>query len=158
MIQGKKVTGMRYREELPFRTVFVSPFDMNLLYFAPSHRREYIDSILSRTFSQFSKVKREYDQTMRERNALLKSIRECVAQREDLTYWNKSFAQKAELYMLYRKKWIDFTKKHDEKVSKFLQKYTLTFFYETRLDIENGHFEEQIFTYLEEHTERDILS
>ena len=49
---------------------------MNLLYFAPGVRRDYIDSILSRTYTQFPKVKREYDLTMRQRNALLKKIRE----------------------------------------------------------------------------------
>jgi recombinational DNA repair ATPase RecF len=49
---------------------------MNLLYFAPSIRRDYIDSILDRTFSQFRMVKREYEGVMRQRNALLKKIRE----------------------------------------------------------------------------------
>ena len=95
MIQGKKVSGVKYREELPFRSVLVSPFDMNLLYFAPSWRRDYMDSVLSRIFAQFSKVRRDYDITMRERNALLKKIREGEAKREDLDYWDKSFCEKA---------------------------------------------------------------
>ena len=79
---------MKYREELPYRTVFVSPFDMNLFYFAPSLRRDYIDSILARTFAQFSSVKRDYDESMRQRNALLKKIRDGEAKREDLSYWD----------------------------------------------------------------------
>jgi DNA replication and repair protein RecF len=61
---------------LPWRTVYISPFDMNLLYFAPSIRRDTMDTVLSRVYGQFSTVKREYDMVMRQRNALLKKIRD----------------------------------------------------------------------------------
>lgn len=61
MIQNKKISGIKYKESLPYRTVFISPFDMNLLYFSPGVRRDYIDNILSRTYAQFSKVKRDYE-------------------------------------------------------------------------------------------------
>jgi recombinational DNA repair ATPase RecF len=49
---------------------------MNLFYFAPSYRRDYIDSILERSYESFRSVRREYDTIMRQRNALLESIRE----------------------------------------------------------------------------------
>lgn len=49
-IQNKKYTKPKYLETLPFRTVYVSPFDMNLLYFSPSMRRDYIDDILTRAY------------------------------------------------------------------------------------------------------------
>lgn len=75
-LQQKKITGVQYLESLPFRTVIFSPFDMNLLYFSPGPRRDMIDSILKRTFSQFSLVKRSYDEILKQRNALLKQIRE----------------------------------------------------------------------------------
>ena len=61
---------------LPWRTVHISPFDMNLLYFAPGMRRDYIDSILGRTYEQFHIVERNYETTLRQRNALLKKIKE----------------------------------------------------------------------------------
>lgn len=105
-IQGTKVSGIKYRENLPYRTVFVSPFDMNLLYFAPAMRREYMDNILARGMHQFTGVRREYDGTMRQRNALLKKIRDNEARREDLDYWDRSFAEKAYMYHLYRMKWV----------------------------------------------------
>lgn len=65
--------------ELSYRTVFLSPFDMNLFYFAPSARRDFIDGILTRAFGQFRSVKRKYDEILAQRNALLKKIREGVA-------------------------------------------------------------------------------
>ena len=148
MVQGKKVSGLKYREELPFRTVFVSPFDMNLLYFAPSHRREYIDSILARTFAQFSKVKRDYEQTMRERNALLKAIREGEAERADLLYWDTSFAEKAHVYLLYRKKWYDFVASNTHIIRGFLGKYALRFEYTTKTPLSTPDFETSILAYL----------
>lgn len=61
---------------LPWRTVYISPFDMNLLYFAPSMRRDAMDTILARVYEQFGSVRRDYDMIMRQRNALLKKIRE----------------------------------------------------------------------------------
>ena len=103
-----KVSGIKYRENLPYRTVFLSPFDMNLLYFAPSLRRDYIDSILSRVFTQFPKAKRDYENVMRQRNALLKKIRENEAKKSDLDYWDTIFIEQTILYLTYREKWRDF--------------------------------------------------
>lgn len=51
---GKKISRPKYQDALPFRTVYVSPFDMNILYFSPAIRRDYLDDILSRSFAQFS--------------------------------------------------------------------------------------------------------
>jgi hypothetical protein len=42
-IQGVKTTKPKYMATLPWRTVHISPFDMNLLYFAPSLRRDAMD-------------------------------------------------------------------------------------------------------------------
>jgi DNA replication and repair protein RecF len=148
---------VKYREELPYRTVFLSPFDMNLLYFAPSVRRDYIDSILARTFAQFSKVKRDYETVMRQRNALLKKIRDSEARREDLDFWDRSFAEKALLYSVYRQKFVDFVYASPDPIRVFLPRYKIEFTYESRQSgIED--FEDYISTYLRENRERDILT
>lgn len=47
-IDSKKFSRPKYMESLPFRSVYVSPFDMNILYFSPQSRRDYIDDILMR--------------------------------------------------------------------------------------------------------------
>lgn len=75
-VQGSRMTRPKYLAALPFRSVGVSPFDMNILYFAPDMRRAYMDDILLRTYEQFRQVKRSYETTVRQRNALLRRIRE----------------------------------------------------------------------------------
>jgi len=132
-----KVPAKKYRESLPYRTVFISPFDMNLLYFAPSIRRDYIDSILDRSFHQFHGVKRDYELVMRQRNALLKRIRDGEASRSDLDFWDASFAEKAHIYGLYRKKWFKFLHENIEHLYHFLEGYTLEAVYESKYLEEN---------------------
>lgn len=97
-VQGSKVTKPKYMSALPWRTVYISPFDMNLLYFAPSMRRDAMDLTLSRVYEQFSKVKKDYELVMRQRNALLKKVREGEAQSDELDFWDNKFALLAETY------------------------------------------------------------
>lgn len=78
LVQSKKVTRPQYMREIPFLTVYISPFDMNLLYFAPEMRRNYIDDILSRSYAQFALLKLDFDRTMKQRNSLLKKLREGI--------------------------------------------------------------------------------
>lgn len=126
-IQGIKTTKPKYIKSLPFRTVFVSPFDMNLLYFAPSMRRDYIDSILERSFEQFRNIRRDYEGVMRQRNALLKRIKDGKAQARDLDFWDTKFAQLAETYLLYRNKFADFLKENSHVIQQDLPKYSVEF-------------------------------
>jgi len=51
-----------------------------------------------RTHEQFAKVKRDYELTMKQRNALLKRIRDGFSRREDLDFWDKKFAELAFIY------------------------------------------------------------
>lgn len=92
------MTKPKYLEELPFRSVYVSPFDMNILYFSPAMRREYLDDILSRAYSQFAKIRRDYELVMRQRNALLKKIREKEVDASGLDFWDAKFAEIAVQY------------------------------------------------------------
>ena len=135
-IQGSKTTKPKYMTALPWRTVHISPFDMNLLYFAPAMRRDYIDLILSRTYAQFPSIKRDYDLAMRQRNALLKSIRDGLSKREDLDYWDTKFAEMAESYGLYRARYRDYVREMMSSFPTFFAKYTPEFHYESSV-IEN---------------------
>lgn len=156
-IQWEKVTKTKYRSTLPFKTVFVSPFDMNLLYFAPSMRRDYVDSILARAYEQFPRLKRDYEMAMRQRNALLKNIRDGKAKREDLDFWDKKFASLAETYLLYRKKYVTYVQQSAELLGNFLPNYSPTFdtISSTSLMTDVSLW---ITEYLRENRERDILT
>lgn len=92
-----------------------------------------LDSILERTFGQFRKVRREYEAIMRQRNALLKQIREGEAQRSDLQYWNKTFATTTILYHMYRMKWVEFLREELNILERFLPKYQFEYVYSSKL-------------------------
>lgn len=130
---------------------------MNLLYFAPSMRREYIDLILARSYAQFPKVKKDYETVMRQRNALLKSIREGLAKRDDLDFWDTQFAQAGDLYGAYRARYRDFIQSALRDFPDFFARYSPDFIYESSwIDAENQN--EYIKNYLLQNRERDILT
>jgi DNA replication and repair protein RecF len=157
LIQGSKITRPKYMQALPWRTVHISPFDMNLLYFAPAMRRDYIDAILSRTHEQFSRVRRDYELVMKQRNAMLKKIRDQEAERRDLDFWDNKFAELAYVYGLYRVRYRDYVRSSLSRFPDFFAKYSPVFHYEsTWIDQENP--EEFIKCYLSENRERDILT
>ena len=168
-IQGFKTTKPKYMTALPWRTVHISPFDMNLLYFAPAMRRDYIDLILARTYAQFPGIKRDYELAMRQRNAMLKSIRDGLSKREDLDYWDTKFVEVAESYGLYRARYMSYVRETMQEFPTFFAKYTPEFHYESsvensRLLIQDSKWEnnfletEIIIQYLRDNRERDILT
>jgi DNA replication and repair protein RecF len=164
-VQGTKTTKPKYMNALPWRTVYISPFDMNLLYFAPSMRRDAMDLVLSRVYEQFPRIKRDYDIVMRQRNSLLKHIRDGLAQRNELDFWDAKFAELAETYGLYRTRYIQFIESSLARFPSFFSRYPLVFSYDGSVEKERislGTPEmtdaDVIRAYLIEHRERDILS
>jgi DNA replication and repair protein RecF len=157
-VQKTKISRGKYFIELPFRTVFLSPFDMNLLYFSPSLRREYIDWILEQRYEQFSQVKKEYDHILRERNALLKNIRDGISKESELDFWDKSFIKQLEVYMLYRTAYFEHIRTSLAPIlSKYLSKYTITFEPIIHPSVMTGDTL-WIQTYLSQNRPRDIIT
>lgn len=161
-IQGTKTTKPKYMNALPWRTVYISPFDMNLLYFAPAMRRDAMDLVLARVYEQFSWVRRDYELAMRQRNAMLKSIREGLSKREDLDYWDTKFAEYAETYGLYRTRYARYIEDSLERFPSFFSRYPLQFHYESGID-RDGYDpsltdSEIIKDYLMCNRDRDILT
>jgi DNA replication and repair protein RecF len=110
---------------------------MNLLYFAPAMRRDYIDLILTRTYAQFPGIRRDYELAMRQRNAMLKSIRDGLSKREDLDYWDSKFAEVAESYGLYRTRYVSYVQHTMAQFPTFFAKYAPEFHYES--SVENSY-------------------
>lgn len=143
--------------EIPFLTVYISPFDMNLLYFAPEMRRNYIDDILSRSYAQFALLKLDFDRTMKQRNSLLKKLREGIWQKNELDFWDKKFSELAHQYGLYRMRYFSYVQKKMEEYSLFFGKYDVTIEYDGDWIMEEDP-EKYLQEYLLVHRERDILS
>ena len=130
---------------------------MNLLYLAPSLRRDYIDSILEQKYEQFSGVKRQYDTVVRQRNALLKNVREGISKESELDFWDKAFLDAAEYYMRYRERYFTYIKDHLHICKTYLGEYDVTLQVLTHEATET--FDEDIMRdYLLKNRGRDILT
>lgn len=156
-IDSKKFSRPKYMESLPFRSVYVSPFDMNILYFSPQSRRDYIDDILVRWYTQFASVKKNYELIMKQRNALLKKIREDGIASDQLNFWDKKFAEIAFQYGLYRKKYMEYVSWKIVDFPDFFWKYQVKIHYEWAWIFAEDP-EWHIIEYLRVNRERDILS
>lgn len=74
--QETVITRVRHLELMPLRAVLFSPMEMNILYLGPGLRRDFLDEAILLAYPEFQKVKREYLLALKNRNSLLKQIRE----------------------------------------------------------------------------------
>lgn len=61
---------------MPIRAVLFTPMEMNILYLGPGLRRDFLDEAITLAYPEFTKIKRDYTQVLKNRNSLLKQIRE----------------------------------------------------------------------------------
>lgn len=64
------------------------PEDMDMLTGTPDHRRRYLDDILTQTNEEYVRSLTTYQQALRRRNKLLDAVREGLASRYSLTFWD----------------------------------------------------------------------
>ncbi len=74
--QEANITRSRHREIIPLRAILFTPMEMNILYLGPSLRRDFLDEAILIAHPEFTKIKREYNLALKNRNSLLKQIRE----------------------------------------------------------------------------------
>lgn len=102
-------------------------------------------------------MRRDYERIMKQRNALLKKIREENIDQNQLDFWDAKFAETASLYGLYRKKYLEYIAHNMQKYPDFFGKYPLRLAYDGEwLYSENP--EEYIKNFLKHNRERDIFS
>jgi DNA replication and repair protein RecF len=70
------VTRARHVEIMPMRAVLFAPMEMNILYLGPSLRRDFLDEAILLAYPEFARVKRDYTLALKNRNSLLKQVRE----------------------------------------------------------------------------------
>ena len=155
--QESSITRARHLEIMPLRAVLFSPMEMNILYLGPSLRRDFLDEAILLAYPEFGKVKREYLLSLKNRNSLLKQIREWTSSRDTLSLWDTLFVERAKVYYMYRKKLIDFIDRETSSIHALLEwKYTLSFRYATKISFDD--VESSILGYLEDNRERDIIT
>lgn len=131
--------------------------EMNILYLWPGLRRDFLDEALLLAYPEFSRIKREYGLALKNRNSLLKQIREWTGDRNTLDLWDSLFVERAKPYYEYRKKLIDFIESYITSIEALLEDtYKLWFIYTSKVDFQN--VESSLLKYLLEHRDRDIIT
>ena len=68
--------------------VMFSAEDMNIVYGAPSARRRYINILISQTDREYLGAVQRYERVVRQRNHLLRQIRDGAASEGELAFWD----------------------------------------------------------------------
>jgi len=67
--------------------------DMELVRGAPSGRRRYLDVMLSQADTRYLRALQRYTKVVTQRNALLKRVKEGMAGRDELAFWDDELAR-----------------------------------------------------------------
>lgn len=74
-------------------TVQFFPQDLDLFTGSPSRRRHFLDQLLCQVSSEYLRHLSQYQQVLKQRNALLKKIHQQLASRDGLPVWDQQLAE-----------------------------------------------------------------
>lgn len=101
------------------KTVLFHPEDLNILYLAPELRRRYLNILLCQTDPLYLDALMKYRKVIKQRNALLRTIRELKFQdqptqtlRADLDVWDNQLSHIGSYLIQQREQFIEFLKQH----------------------------------------------
>jgi len=130
-------------------TVLFHPEDLNMLYLSPSLRRQYLNIVLSQTDREYLFALSQYKKVLKQRNALLKSIREqkFAGQNtknliEDLNIWDHKIAEYGTTIINKRYTLINFLKENIETSYRSIsdQEEKIEINYKTKIKRQNNEF------------------
>jgi len=90
------------------KTVLFDPWDMDLLTGSPSQRRRYLDHAISQIDREYRRAMLVYEKGLRQRNRLLWKIREDLASRNQLLFWDELLIKNGDYINQQRERFIDF--------------------------------------------------
>lgn len=112
------------------RAVLFCPQDMELVTGSPGNRRRYLDFVISQVDREYRRCLISYEKGLRQRNKLLEMIRENLAQRSQLYFWDKLLIKDGEYLTNKRQKYLDKTNETDRTYGTYYDKSVIS---ETRL-------------------------
>lgn len=156
LLNWKKTTKKKFEDSLEKLIIF-KPMDMNMMYLSPSYRRDFIDDILNNCFCEYEKINKDYKNIIRNRNKVLKNIRDWKSTKNDLFFWNNAMISKAILIYNYRKKLNSFFESNIEILKNIsnINSDNIYYKYITKIDYDN--IENSIKKYLDKNIDRDII-
>ncbi len=99
--------------------VLFRPEDMRLVEGSPSRRRGYMDEVLSMAHPEYSSALSIYEASLKRRNRLLDAIREGLARREQLTYWDQSIIKNGNILSKYRRELLEYLSSIETSYGKY---------------------------------------
>lgn len=90
------------------KAVMFGPWDLGLVTESPSTRRKYLDFVLSLTDREYRRSSLSYEKGIRQRNRVLERIREGLASRSQLLYWDHLLIREGTVITQAREKFIEF--------------------------------------------------
>lgn len=88
--------------------VMFRPEDMRLIEGSPSRRRGYMDETLSMAHADYARALSVYEASLKRRNRLLDAIRDGLARREQLSYWDQSIIKNGNILTDYRREFLGY--------------------------------------------------
>lgn len=140
------------------KAVFFSPDDMALISLTPKVRRRYLDILLSQFDSSYLENLILYKDVLKQRNALIKRIRDGLSKEFELDFWDDKMSEYGVKIIKARVDLLDSIK---DLTKKYYQDIAQT---EDDIDIkyistaENINSKESLFEYIQMNHNRDIAS
>lgn len=152
----KSTTSAKLRQTYP-HVISFHPMIMNLMYLGPSHRRDFLDSILISSFPEYQKILSKYKKVLTSRNKVLKNISLEKSEISELDFWNDTYIHLASEIYRYRNKLIDFMKLSEKDLAQyfFWKVKNTSFVYITKIDTKN--VEKDLRNYIKENQQKEIF-
>lgn len=156
MLSGKSTTKAKLKDFYP-HVISFHPMAMNMMYLWPTHRRDFLDEVLSQSFSSYKKALVKYKKIVHSRNKVLKNISEGKSEVSELAFWDESFIAGSKYIYEHRKKIVDFFHENADSLKKYFfgKVDKIEFSYITKTDLDN--VEISLKNYIETNREKEIL-
>lgn len=90
------------------KAVLFTPESLKIVTDSPTQRRKFLDMVLSEIDYEYLICLIKLKKIIKQRNELIKKIKNNKAKIEELSFWDKSLAENAKKIILLRKNFIDF--------------------------------------------------
>lgn len=99
---NKKTSSKPKMLAVSYTTVHFSPIIMNMMYLWPTLRRDFLDTMLKHSFSEYTTLLKKYKEILKNRNQFLKSIAAGHSLKKDISFWDDRFIELAASIYAYR--------------------------------------------------------
>lgn len=115
--------------------VLFRPEELEIIIDGPSLRRDFLDRALEQTDKTYEQAKRIYDRSLRQRNALLRQVKETGRRNDEhFTYWDNLLITHGQIITEKRKTFLDFINKTSKTIFQLQTMYDASTISRERLD------------------------